>query len=151
MSANIPGFRTANSGYPQEITNPMREEMVAMGAEELRTPDEVDMALRAQEGTALVVVNSVCGCAAGQCRPGVALSLQNGVKPDKIYTFFAGVDREATEKARSFFKGFVPSSPQVALLKDGKVVTMLERHNIENHTAEQVAEALRQAYAEHCG
>jgi len=143
-------FRISQPYYPPDLTDPMREEMIRMGAEELRTPEEVDRALGDPKGTVLVVVNSVCGCAAGQCRPGVALALKNSVRPSRVVTAFAGVDRDATARARAYFAGYSPSSPQVALIKDGKVVFMLERHDIESRSSEAVAERLRAAFDQHC-
>jgi putative YphP/YqiW family bacilliredoxin len=136
--------------YPPEMTEPMRQELTGLGVSSLQTPEQVDEVLGKSEGTALVVVNSVCGCAAGMARPGVALALQHSVKPDHVTTVFAGVDREATQQARSYFKGFNPSSPQIALLKDGDVVFMLERHHIENSTADMIAGHLKQAFDTYC-
>ena len=144
-------FQMAAPAYPQELTDPMRAEMVAMGAKELRTPQEVDGLLKIHHGTALVVVNSVCGCAAGHARPGVALALQKAtIRPDQVVTVFAGVDREATQQARSYFHGYKPSSPQVALLKDGEVVAMLERHHIESSDADMLSNWLLNAFRTHC-
>lgn len=141
----------ATPGYPKDLTDPMRAEMVAMGARELKTPGEVDGVLQHLQGTALVVVNSVCGCAAGHCRPGVALALRKAdVKPDQVVTVFAGVDREATQQARSYFHGFKPSSPQVALMKDGEVIAMLERHHIESSTADMLSDWLVNQFRMHC-
>src|SRR5687768_2953000 len=104
-------FRMASSMYPEEMTKPMREELTRFGVEDLRTPEDVDKVLNEKKGTVLVVVNSVCGCAAGNARPGVLKSLRNAIKPDRVVTVFAGVDREATQQARSYFKGYQPSSP----------------------------------------
>ena len=118
---------------------PMREELTRFGVKELRTADEVDAAVTGSSGTLMVVVNSVCGCAAGKARPGVALALQPPVKPDAITTVFAGADVEATQQARGYFKGYPPSSPAIALLKDGKLVYMMERHQIENQEAGTIA------------
>ena len=128
----------------------MREELTFVGIKELKTPGEVDAALTVAKGTSLLVVNSVCGCAAGKARPGVALALQNEVKPDKVATVFAGGDIEATERARSYFTGFGPSSPSIGLLKDGQLVYMMERHQIEGRGPEQIAAELRQAFEKHC-
>jgi putative YphP/YqiW family bacilliredoxin len=118
--------------------------------EELKTPEEVDQTIRDSKGTLMVVVNSICGCAAGKARPGVALALQNEVKPDKVATVFAGADIEATERARSYFTGYGPSSPSIALLKDGELVYMLERFQIEGRDAYQIAGELTQAFEKYC-
>ena len=134
--------------YPAELVKPMREDLTAVGFEELHTAEAVDHAL-AKEGTTLLVVNSVCGCAAANARPGARLSLQNAKRPDHLVTVFAGVDREATDKARTYMIPFPPSSPSMALFKDGELVHMLERHHIEGHRAEAIAENLRQAYEEY--
>ena len=128
----------------------MREDLVRAGVEELRTAEAVDAAVKNTPGTLMIVVNSVCGCAAGKARPGVALSLNNAVKPDRVATVFAGADIEATDRARSYFEGYRPSSPSVGLLRDGKLVFMLERQQIENRDAMQIAEILKTAYDEHC-
>lgn len=138
------------TGYPPEMTEPMRAELTRLGVEDLRTPEQVDEVLGANTGTVLVVVNSVCGCAAGNARPGVAKAMRNEKQPDRVVTVFAGVDKPAVEKARGYFKGFRPSSPQIALLKDGEVVAMLERQNIEGRNADQVAEDLVNAFNQHC-
>jgi putative YphP/YqiW family bacilliredoxin len=140
----------AAPSYPPEMTKPMEEELTRLGVEALHTPEEVDKVLGDKEKTVLVVVNSVCGCAAGQARPGVALAMTNDKKPDHIVTVFAGVDREAVAQARSYFKGYAPSSPQMALLKDGEVVFMLERGHVENGTANMIGDALSKAFNEHC-
>jgi putative YphP/YqiW family bacilliredoxin len=136
--------------YPEIMIRPMREELTRLGAEELKTVEDVDRALTEQKGTLMVVVNSICGCAAGKARPGVALALQHTVRPDRIATVFAGADIEATEKARSYFTGYPPSSPSIALLKDGQLVYMMERRQIEGRMPEQIAQELRQAFDEHC-
>lgn len=136
--------------YPEIMIRPMREDLTRLGVEELRTPEAVDETVRDSKGTLMVVVNSICGCAAGKARPGVALALQNAVKPDKVATVFAGADIEATERARSYFKGYGPSSPSIALLKDGQLVYMLERFQIEGRDAHQIAGELRQAFEEYC-
>jgi putative YphP/YqiW family bacilliredoxin len=138
------------TGYPPEMTEPMRAELTRLGVEDLRTPEQVDEVLGANKGTVLVVVNSVCGCAAGNARPGVAKALRNDKQPERIVTVFAGVDKEAVAKARSYFKGYNPSSPQIALIKDGEVVTMLERQNIEGRSADQVADDLVKAFDAYC-
>ena len=135
--------------YPAELVKPMREDLTNVGFEELQTADAVDAAL-AKEGTTLVVVNSVCGCAAANARPGARMSLQNAKRPDHIATVFAGVDREAVEKAREYMIPFPPSSPSMALFKDGELVHMLERHHIEGRPAELIAENLMDAYNDHC-
>lgn len=137
--------------YDPALVEPMRRELTDLGVEELRTIDEVDAVLKDQHGTALVVVNSVCGCAASNARPGVALAMQNEKLPEKITTVFAGQDLEATNHARNYFKGYFPSSPQIALMKDGEVAFMLERYDIEGRTAQDVAQRLTEAFNEHCG
>ncbi|WP_459210457.1 BrxA/BrxB family bacilliredoxin [Aquimarina rhabdastrellae] len=135
--------------YPADLVKPMREDLTNIGFEELHTPDAVDEAI-AKNGTTLVVVNSVCGCAAANARPGAKMSLDNDKKPDYLVTVFAGVDREAVDKARGFMIPFPPSSPSMALFKDGELVHMLERHHIEGRPAEMIAENLRDAYNDHC-
>jgi len=136
--------------YPEIMIRPMREDLTRLGVEEWRTADAVDNAVKNSEGTLMVVVNSICGCAAGKARPGVALALQNDVKPDKVATVFAGADIEATERARSYFTGYGPSSPSIAILKDGELVYMLERYKIEGRNADQIAGELKQAFDKHC-
>lgn len=135
--------------YPAELIKPMREDLTNVGFQELHTVDAVETAI-SKEGTTLVVVNSVCGCAAANARPGARQSLQNAKRPDHLVTVFAGVDREATDKAREFMIPFPPSSPCMALFKDGELVHMLERHHIEGRPAELIAENLVDAYNEHC-
>jgi len=135
--------------YPAELVKPMREDLTRVGFEELHTAEAVDAAL-AKEGTTLVVVNSVCGCAAANARPGARMSLQNAKRPDHIVTVFAGVDREAVDKARQHMIPFPPSSPSIALFKDGELIHMLERHHIEGRPAEVIAENLMDAYNEYC-
>ncbi|MEN8125563.1 MAG: BrxA/BrxB family bacilliredoxin [Bacteroidota bacterium] len=135
--------------YPEELVRPMREELVTAGFKELKTVQDVDNAIK-KEGTTLVVVNSVCGCAAGTARPGVIASLQLDKNPDNLTTVFAGVEKEATEKARDFMIPFPPSSPSIALFKDGHLVHMLERHHIEGRSAEMIASNLAGAYDEFC-
>ena len=137
--------------YPEFFVAPMREELTRLGAIEWRTAEQVDKGLAETPGTVMVVVNSVCGCAAGKARPGVALALQHEVKPDLVATVVAGADVEATEKARGYFAGYPPSSPAVALLQHGKLVFMLERHQIENQEAESIARDLTEAFDKHCG
>ena len=136
--------------YSELMIRPMREELTRIGVEELRTPEQVDETLNNSSGTVMVVVNSICGCAAGKARPGIARALQHSVKPDKVATVFAGADIEATEKARGYFTGHAPSSPSIALLKDGKLVWMLERSQIEGKDATQVADELTRAFDQHC-
>ena len=136
--------------YPELMVIPMREELVRAGFEETRTAEEVDTAL-ARPGTALVMVNSICGCAAGKARPGVRLALANSAQqPDYKITVFAGQDREATERARSYFEGNPPSSPAVAILRDGKLVYLMQRSVIEQATAQQIAGELIRAFDEFC-
>ena len=136
--------------YPEIMIRPMREDLTRLGAVELKTVEAVDETIKNSQGTLMVVVNSICGCAAGKARPGVALALQNETKPDKVATVFAGADIEATERARSYFTGYGPSSPSIALLKDGKLVYMLERYQIEGRDAQQIAGELTRAFEEHC-
>ncbi|MBT8245805.1 MAG: BrxA/BrxB family bacilliredoxin [Winogradskyella sp.] len=135
--------------YPPELVKPMREDLTNVGFEELHTTEAVDAAI-AKEGTTLVVVNSVCGCAAANARPGARMSLENAKRPNNLVTVFAGVDREATNQARAHMVPFPPSSPSMALFKDGELVHMLERHHIEGRPAELIAENLMDAYNEHC-
>src|SRR5437868_15195266 len=136
--------------YPEILIRPMREDLTRLGVEEMRTAEAVDDTVKNSKGTLMVVVNSVCGCAAGKARPGLALALQHNVKPDKVATVFAGADIEATERARSYFSGYGPSSPSIALLKDGKLVYMMERRQIEGKDASQVAGELINAFDQHC-
>lgn len=136
--------------YPEFFIAPMREELTRLGVRELRTAAEVDEALTKTPGTVMVVVNSVCGCAAGKARPGVALALQHPVRPDLVTTVFAGADSEATERARSYVAGYPPSSPSIAILRDGKLLYMMERHQIENQTAETIAQQLTAVFERHC-
>ncbi len=137
--------------YPEPMIAPMRQELTRHGVEELRTAADVDAMLVNAPGTALVVVNSVCGCAARNARPAVAQALQHGVKPDKVTTVFAGQDVEATQRARELFVGYRPSSPSIALLRNGKPVFMLERHQIEGRSAGEIAADLRGAFDRYCG
>lgn len=136
--------------YDERLVAPMRQDLTRLGIEELRTPEVVDSKLRDSEGTTLVVVNSVCGCAARNARPAVALALRHATKPDHLTTVFAGQDVAATQRARSYFTGYAPSSPQIGLLKDGRVVFMLERHDIEGRSAEDIARDLVTAFDKHC-
>ena len=135
--------------YPAELVKPMREDLTNVGFEELHTSEAVESALN-KTGTTLVVVNSVCGCAAANARPGARMSLQNAKKPDHLVTVFAGVDKEATDAARAQMVPFPPSSPSMALFKDGELVHMLERHHIEGRPAELIAENLMDAYNDYC-
>ena len=135
--------------YPAELVKPMRDDLTNVGFEELHTAEAGDAAVE-KEGTSFVVVNSVCGCAAANARPGARMSIQNEKRPDNIVTVFAGVDKEAVDKARSYMVPFPPSSPSMALFKDGELVHMLERHHIEGRPAELIAENLIDAYNEHC-
>ena len=135
--------------YPEELTAPMIEDLTSVGFTELKTPAQVDAAFK-QPGTTLCVVNSVCGCAAGACRPGVRASLTGGKRPSHLVTVFAGVDTEAVMQARQHFLPYPPSSPSIALLKDGKLVHFVERHHIEGRSAEMIAEHLQQAFEEFC-
>jgi putative YphP/YqiW family bacilliredoxin len=136
--------------YPEIMIRPMREDLTRLGVEEMRTPEAVDQTIKNSQGTLMVVVNSICGCAAGKARPGVALALQSDKKPDKVATVFAGADIEATERARGYFTGYGPSSPSIALLKDGQLVYMLERREIEGRDAQQIAGELTQAFQKYC-
>ena len=136
--------------YPEMMIRPMREDLTRLGVEEMRTAEAVDDTIKNSQGTLMVVVNSICGCAAGKARPGVALALQNEKKPDKTATVFAGADIDATERARSYFTGYGPSSPSIALLKDGQLVYMLERYQIEGRDAHQIAGELTQAFEKYC-
>ena len=128
----------------------MRGEMTEIGARELRTPEAVDDVVKNTGGVVMLVVNSVCGCAAGKARPGIAMALQNTNKPDVVGTVFAGADIEATDRARQYFTGYRPSSPSIALLRDGKLVYMMERSQIETRNAEMIAEELVKAFDQHC-
>jgi putative YphP/YqiW family bacilliredoxin len=135
--------------YDPELVQPMRDEVTRLGLQELKTPADVETALK-KPGTTLIFVNSVCGCAAGGARPGLRLSLMNAKKPANLYTVFAGMETQATEKAREFFKPYRPSSPQIALLKDGNLVKMVQRQDIEGRQPADVAKALVEAFNEHC-
>lgn len=136
--------------YPEILIIPMREELTKAGAQELRTAAEVDAALAESSGTALVIVNSVCGCAAGKMRPGVRRALQHTVRPDRVYTVFAGQDREATERARQLFGAYPPSSPSLALFRKGQLVHFVPRSEIESRTAEDIARSLASVFEQHC-
>lgn len=135
--------------YDPDLVKPMREEVTRLGVQELKTPDEVDAAIK-KPGTTLVFVNSVCGCAAGGARPGLRLSLMNSKKPDHMVTVFAGMETQAVEKAREYFKPYRPSSPQIALMKDGKLVKMLQRQDIEGKDPASVAKSLTEAFNQYC-
>jgi len=135
--------------YDPFLVQPMRDELTQVGVRELRTPDEVDEAMK-EKGTTLVFVNSVCGCAAGGARPALRLALQHSTLPDRVVSVFAGMDREATEQARKYFLGYPPSSPQIALMRDGKVIHMIPRHHIEGRTPEMIAENLKDAFEAYC-
>src|SRR6185437_6193179 len=137
--------------YPESFVAPMRQELTALGVEELRSAADVDAAVAGTSGTLMVVVNSVCGCAAGKARPGLALALAHGARPDRMTSVFAGFDVDATARARSYFGGVMPSSPSIALLKDGQLIYVLERHHIETRTATQIATELRGAFDKFCG
>jgi putative YphP/YqiW family bacilliredoxin len=136
--------------YDPEAVAPMWQELAAVGVEPLTRPEQVDEVLGQRSGSALVIVNSICGCAAGQARPGAMLALQNPVIPDRYVTVFAGVDRDAVERAREHMTGYPPSSPCMALFKDGKLAFMLQRSDLQQMNEEQVSTALRQAFDEHC-
>ena len=136
--------------YPEMLVRPMREELTRLGVEELKTAKDVEELMENPAGTTLLVVNSVCGCAARNARPAVAMALEHSPRPSQAATVFAGQDMEATAAARSYLHGYAPSSPSIALLKDGDVVFMLERHRIEGRMAEQIAEDLRDAFDRYC-
>ena len=136
--------------YPEEFVKPMREELTRVGFRELRTAQEVDSVLKGENRTVLVVVNSICGCAAGKARPAIVDALGNGAKPEVLATVFAGQDQEATARARSYFTGYAPSSPSIALMRDGKVAFMLERRDIESRDPFSIASALKQAFDRFC-
>ena len=129
----------------------MRAELTQLGVEELRTAADVDAAVASTPGTLMVIVNSVCGCAAGKARPGLALALRHDKRPDRVTTVFAGADIDATARAREYFAGYRPSSPSMAILRDGQLIYILERHQIENRTAEQIAGELTGAFDRYCG
>ena len=136
--------------YDERMVTPMRQELTRLGVEEMRTPAEVDAKLRTSSGTTLVVVNSVCGCAARNARPAVAMALRNAARPEHLTTVFAGQDPDAAQRARAYFTGYAPSSPSVGLLKDGKLVFMLERWQIEGRPAPEIAEDLVEAFDKYC-
>ncbi|MCB0478807.1 MAG: BrxA/BrxB family bacilliredoxin [Crocinitomicaceae bacterium] len=136
--------------YPPELVQPMKEDLTSVGFEELSNADAVDALLNGENGSVLVVVNSVCGCAAGNLRPGVKMSLDNAKLPSKLTTVFAGVDAEATQQARKYMLPYPPSSPSIGLFKDGKLVHFIERHHIEGRSPEMIADNLKMAYDEFC-
>jgi putative YphP/YqiW family bacilliredoxin len=136
--------------YPEMMVVPMREELTRIGVQELRSAAEVDSAIARQRGTAMVVVNSICGCAAGRMRPAVRAALQHGNRPEKVFTVFAGQDAEATERARSYFTGYPPSSPSIALLRDGKLVHMVQRSDIEHRESVDIANELKRVFDRFC-
>ena len=138
------------SMYPEVMCIPMREELTRLGVEELKTADAVDEALK-KSGTALVVVNSICGCAAGRMRPAVRMALQNAAKPDRAYSVFAGQEKEATDRARGYFTGYPPSSPSIALFRDGQLVYFMQRRDIESREAPAIAAELKAAFDRFCG
>jgi putative YphP/YqiW family bacilliredoxin len=135
--------------YPELMVMPMREELTRLGIKETRTPDEVEKALK-QAGTTMVVVNSICGCAAGKMRPAVRAALQNSARPDQAITVFAGQDRDATDKARGYFTGYPPSSPSIGILRDGELVYMMQRSDIETSDPQTIASKLAQAFNQFC-
>ncbi len=143
-------MRLPQQMYDERLLTPMRQELTRLGLKELRTAEEVDAQLKNDKGTTLVVVNSVCGCSARMARPAVAIALQNPIKPEHLTTVFAGQDAEATERARGYFTGYPPSSPQIALLKDGQIVFMLERWQIEGRPPEEIAHDLVNAFNRYC-
>jgi len=136
--------------YPEIMTVPMREELTRLGAQELKTPEDVDRELTSQRGTAMVIVNSICGCAAGRMRPAVRIALQNSARPERIFTVFAGQDREATERARAYFVGYPPSSPSIAIFLDGGLVHMIQRSDIEHRDSADIAAELKRVFDQHC-
>jgi putative YphP/YqiW family bacilliredoxin len=136
--------------YPEIMVIPMREDLTRVGIEELRTAEEVDRALSHQAGTTMVVVNSICGCAAGRMRPAVRLALQNAIRPEKLFSVFAGQDREATDRARSYFTGQPPSSPSIAIFRDGQLAYMMPRRDIESREATEIAASLKAAFEKFC-
>src|SRR5271166_346197 len=136
--------------YPEILVVPMREELTRLGVLELRTAEEVDRAIANQSGTAMVVVNSICGCAAGRMRPAVRIALQNSARPEKMFSVFAGQDIEATDRARSYFTGYPPSSPSIAMFRDGKLMHMMQRSDIEHREAEAIAQDLAGAFDRFC-
>src|SRR5262249_12517726 len=152
-SGEIPWFNDAKllrMPYPEMLIKPMREDLTRFGVEETRTPEEVNNVIRNTKGTVMVVVNSICGCAAGLARPAVGMAMKHTVVPDKVVTVFAGADIEATAQARSYFKGYFPSSPSVGILQNGQIVFMLERHQIEGRDPVAIAKDLTSAFDRFC-
>ena len=143
-------MRMPTQMYDERFVTPMRQELTTLGFREMRTAEEVDQTLKNAKGTTLVVVNSVCGCSARMARPAVRIAIENPLKPDLLTTVFAGQDAEATDRARSYFTGYAPSSPSISLMKDGKLVFMLERFQIEGRPAEEIAHDLVNAFNKHC-
>jgi putative YphP/YqiW family bacilliredoxin len=137
--------------YREIMVIPMREELTRLGIEELRTPEDVDQALKNRPGTTMVVVNSICGCAAGRMRPAVRMAMQNSVRPDHAYSVFAGQEKEATDRARSYFTGWPPSSPSIGILRDGQLVYLMPRSDIERREAPAIAADLKAAFEKLCG
>jgi putative YphP/YqiW family bacilliredoxin len=136
--------------YPEIMVVPMREDLTRLGIEELHTVEEVDQALKSRPGTTMVVVNSICGCAAGRMRPAVRMALQNAVTPEKSFSVFAGQEKEATERARGYFTGYLPSSPSIGILRDGELVFMMQRRDIESREAPAIAADLKAAFDRFC-
>jgi|SRR5579872_3398437 len=136
--------------YPEIMVIPMREDLTRLGVEELKTANDVDSKLQAAQGTTLVIVNSICGCAAGRLRPAVRTALQNSARPDRLFSVFAGQDMEATERARSYFTGYPPSSPSLALFREGNLVHMMQRSDIEHRDAADIANELKRVFDQHC-
>ncbi len=136
--------------YPEIMVVPMREDLTKLGIEELHTVDEVDQALKNRPGTAMVIVNSICGCAAGRMRPAVRMALQNAVTPEKTFSVFAGQEKDATERARGYFTGYPPSSPSIGILRDGELVYMMQRRDIESREAPAIAADLKAAFDRFC-
>jgi putative YphP/YqiW family bacilliredoxin len=136
--------------YPEIMVIPMREELTRIGVQELRTAEDVDRAIVNQPGTTMVIVNSICGCAAGRMRPAVRIALQNSLRPEKLFTVFAGQDTEATERARGYFTGHAPSSPSIALFRDGKLIHMMQRSDIEHREAADIAAELKKTFDKFC-
>jgi putative YphP/YqiW family bacilliredoxin len=143
-------MRLPQQMYDERLVTPMRQELTRLGVKEMRTTEEVDRELQGANGTTLVVVNSVCGCSARMARPAVAIALENPIKPGSLTTVFAGQDADATQRAREYFTGYPPSSPQIALFKDGELVFMLERWQIESRPAEEIAHDLVNAFNRYC-
>ena len=136
--------------YPEIMVIPMREELTRLGVQELRTPEEVDQALKNRPGTTMVIVNSICGCAAGRMRPAVRMALQNSTRPDQLFSVFAGQEKEATDRARQYFTGYPPSSPSIGILRDGELVYLMPRSDIERREAPAIAADLKAAFERLC-